>query len=227
MSGATSIERHLIRILAVIACIAVIGVLVILPFRLYERDVRNARIHAHRISTVVHAAISNSVHDGEDISDLVNRLQGSAALEIRLSKVEKGEVHPVVTSGEGSSELQGTTLRYTAPAIVDRLGDRWLATMEFDLSAMKRESIRLIIDLVLAVFIGSLIFSLAVFLLVRWAIVGPLMDVTRRVERFESEGKPLQLPSFETAEMSKLGAAVERLCDAKGEPPKPPSDEAA
>jgi len=211
-----SVERHLIRMLAIIACIAVIGVLVILPYRLYERDIRNARLHAHRIASVVHVAISKAVQEGDDISDLVNRLQGSASLEMRLTKVESGEVHPVVTSGKGSSDLKGTTLTYIAPPIVDHEGDRWLATMEFDLSAMKRESIRLIIDLVLAVLIGSTIFSLAVFLLVRWAILRPLRDVTHRVERFESEGKPLKMPHYETEEMSKLGATIDRVCTAQG-----------
>jgi hypothetical protein len=46
--------------------------------------------------------------------------------------------------------------------------------MEFDLAPLKRESVRLIIDLVLAVALGSLVFSAVVFVLVRQSVVLPL-----------------------------------------------------
>ena len=70
----------------------------------------------------------------------------------------------------------------TAPPILDPDGGTWLATMRFDLSPMKRESIRLIIDLVLAVLIGSAAFSLVVYVLIRRMLLKPLHEVTHRVE---------------------------------------------
>ena len=42
MSNQQSVERHLIVVLGAIACIAVLGVLAILPYRLYMRDIRQA-----------------------------------------------------------------------------------------------------------------------------------------------------------------------------------------
>ena len=52
MSGSNSLERRLQIALAGIACVAVIGVMAILPYRLYERDIRHARVSAHRIASV-------------------------------------------------------------------------------------------------------------------------------------------------------------------------------
>jgi len=213
MNQPPSIERHLIRVLVSIACVAILGVLAILPYRLYERDIRNARLDAHQVASVVHAAISSAVMQGQDISDLMNRLQGNAALNLKLSRIEKGEVHPVVTSGKASSELRGTQLTYIAPPIVDQKGDTWLATMEFDLSGMKRESVRLIIDLVLAVVVGSTIFSLVVFFLIRFSLLRPLDELRRRVELLGDGQGPVRMPRFGTSEMTELVAALEKACD--------------
>ncbi len=212
---AASIERHLVRVLACISCVAVVGVLAILPYRLYSRDIRNARLHAHRVASVVHASISSAVRDGEDTTDLVNRLQGSAALELRLTRLQKGEVHPVATSGKASSTLEGTALTYIAPPIVDRSGDTWLASMDFDLSPMKRESVDLITDLVLVATLGSLLFAGVVFLFLRWAVTKPLREVTREIDRLQPDGGPLELEPHETRDMQELVAALQRACNAR------------
>jgi hypothetical protein len=216
MPPTKSVQTRLIQVLTGIACVAVLGVLAILPYRLYQRDIRHATVQAHRISSVVHTALARAVLEGEDVTDLVNRFQGIADLEIRLSKLGDGEVHPAATSRKGSSELEGTDLTYTAPPILDREGNTWLASMYFDLSSMKRESIRLIIDLCLVVVIGSALFSLLVFVFVRRMLVVPLRDVTRRVEQIEP-GKELgPMPDFHSPEMTDLARAIEKACRAHG-----------
>jgi hypothetical protein len=75
---------------------------------------------------------------------------------------------------------------------------------------MKRESLRLIQDLVVAVLVGSGAFSLAVFLLIRNALLRPLHEVTERVERF-AEGRDVgPLPSYESHELASLMDALDR-----------------
>ena len=82
--------------------------------------------------------------------------------------------------------------------------------MHFDLSPMKRESVRLIIDMMAAVLLGSLVFSLAVFFLIRRLLIEPLHEVTKRVEQF-ADGQPVgALPEYETRELESLAAALER-----------------
>jgi len=159
MSQAPSVERRLIITLSAIACIAIGGVLAILPYRLYARDIQQATTDAHRVSSVVHTALSHALIrdelDPASLTDLMNRLQGLGNVEVRLRRLDEGEIHPAVTSGKGSSTRRDTELTYVAPPIIDRDGTTWLATMEFDLSPMKRRSIRLITDLVIAVTLGS------------------------------------------------------------------------
>lgn len=210
MSGRPSVQLRLMQLLAVIAVIAVAGVLAILPYRLYERDIRNAEVNAHRIASVVHVSLGQALHDGENVTDLVNRLQGIADLEIGLRKLDASEIHPAASAGRGSSKLDGTDLDYTSPPILDQDGGVWLATMHFDLSSMKRESVRLIIDLMIAVVLGSLAFSLAVFFLIRRLLIEPLHEVTRRVEQF-ADGKPVgEPPEYQTLELESLATALER-----------------
>ncbi len=210
MRQSPSVERHLIRVLGGIACVAVLGVLAILPIRLYQRDIRHATVHAHRVSSVVHTALSHGLIEGDDLGDLINRFQGIADLEIRLRPLATGETHPAGTSQKGSSHLDGTILRFLAPPLLDRDGRTWLAEMTFDLSPMKRESIRLIVDLLLAVALGSAVFSAAVFLLVRRALVTPLREITRTIEASCEEGATLHSPDFSTREMEELAEAVAR-----------------
>jgi len=208
--GRPSVERRLIWFLAAIAAIAVGGVLAIVPYRLYQRDVRLAEVNAHRIASLVHVALAERLQRGsdvKDVADLVNRFQGIAALEIRLRQLGEGETPP---NGKGSSERRDTDLTYTAPPILDEDGHTWVATMHFDLSPMKRESLRLIQDLVVAVLLGSSAFSLAVFLLIRRALLQPLHEVTDRVERF-ADGQDLgPLPAYESQELASLLVALER-----------------
>lgn len=42
-----SFEQRLLLALAVIAVLAIVGTLAILPYRLYERDIRNAKLDAY------------------------------------------------------------------------------------------------------------------------------------------------------------------------------------
>ena len=211
--GRTSVERRLIWFLAAIAAIAVGGVLAIVPYRLYQRDIRLAEVNAHRIASLVHVALAERLQQGsdvEDVADLVNRFQGIAALEIRLRQLAEGETPPGGSNGKGSSERRDTDLTYTAPPILDEDGHTWVATMHFDLSPMKRESLRLIQDLFVAVLLGSSAFSLAVFLLIRRALLQPLHEVTDRVERF-ADGRDMgPLPAYESQELASLMAALER-----------------
>ena len=208
-----SAERRLLWLLAGIAAVAVLGVLAIVPYRLYARDVRLAEVTAHRIGSILHVALAHDLrHGGEpgDVADLANRLQGIADLQIGLRKLAPDELHPAGAGGRGSSERHDTDLLYTAPPILDRDGDTWLATMRFDLAPMKRESIRLIIDLVLAVLLGSAAFSLVVFGLIRRTLLQPLHEVTHRVEAFAEGREPGPPPEFETRELVSLMDALDR-----------------
>jgi len=196
----------------VIAVVAVLGVLAILPYRLYDRDIRHAKVQAHRLSTVVQTALAHAVVSGEDPTDLINRLQGLGDVEIQLSRLAARQIHPSAGSVQGRSDLSGTRLTYTAPPIMGRGDEVWLAEMEFDLSPMKRESVRLIIDLVLAVALGSLVFSLVVFLLVRQSVVVPLRAFVETIDRRHPNHPDVAAPEFETLEMKELVDAVERAC---------------
>jgi methyl-accepting chemotaxis protein len=212
-SGRPSVERRLLFVLALIAAVAVGGVLAIVPYRLYQRDVRLAEVNAHRIGSLLHVMLGHELQQGtdiEDVADLVNRFQGIAALEIRLRQLPADELHPGQASGHGSSERHDTDLTYTAPPILDKDGHTWLASMHFDLAPMKRESVRLIIDLVIAVLLGSAAFSLAVFWLIRRALLQPLHEVTQRVERFAAGEEPGPLPEFESQELASLMDALSR-----------------
>ncbi len=216
MARPPSVESHLVKILAGIAAVAVVGVLVLVPYRLYARDIRHAEVQAHRVATVAHTALSSAVARGEDVTDLANRFQGIGDFEIRLRKLENGEIEPASTTGRGTSKLKGTDLTYTAAPIEDASGQVYLATMHFDLSPMKRESVRLIIDLILAVVLGSALFSAVVYVLIRRSLVEPLKEVTRTIEAIADSELPAAMPEFETREMVALADAVARACRAHG-----------
>lgn len=216
MNTPNSMERRLLLALGGIACVAILGVVAILPYRLYQRDVRHAQVQAHRVSSVAHAALSHAVRGGEDVGDLQNRLQGIGDFELRLFRHEPGGDAPAGGAGRGTSDLDGTTLTYTAAPIVGPEGESWLATMTFDLTSMKRESIRLIIDLMLAVLLGSLVFSGVVYGLVRTTLLEPLQEVTRRIAALDAEDAEVDLPEFRTTGMSALARAIERACHTRG-----------
>lgn len=207
-----SIESRLIKTLGVIGVVAVFGVLAILPYRLYARDIRHAKVQAHRLSSVVQTALAHAVVNGEDPTDLINRLQGLGDVDIQLSRLDSRQLHPSATSAEGRSELTGTRLVYVAPPILGRGGEVWLAEMEFNLAPMKRESVRLIIDLVLGVVLGSLVFSAVVFMLVRQSVVLPLREFVETIDRRHPNRPDVAAPEFETVEMRDLVDAVERAC---------------
>jgi len=223
MSGAQSVERRLIITLLTIACVAIAGVLAILPYRLYSRDIQQAMTDAHQLSSVVHTSLSHALLRGDldqtALRDLMNRLQGLGNVEVRLRRLEAGEIHPVATSGKGSSTRRDTELTYVAPPIIDREGATWLATMEFDLSRMKQRSIRLITDLIIAVALGSLAFSAAIFLLIRRTLLDPIRAVTTRIGEIADGGDiraGFDRLDFDSAEMIALTREVERACAARG-----------
>ncbi len=219
MSQVPSVEKRLITTLLVIAAVAIGGVLAILPYRLYSRDIQQATTDAHRVSSVIHAALSHALLrdqlDQASLTDLVNRMQGIGNVEVRLRRLEPGEIHPAATTGRGSSTRDDTELVYIAPPITDPSGNTWLVTTEFDLSPMKRKSIRLITDLVIAVAIGSLAFSAVIFLLIRQTLLIPIKAVTRRIGEIASDGasgEEIRMPEFSSAEMAALAREVERAC---------------
>jgi methyl-accepting chemotaxis protein len=137
-------------------------------------------------------------------------------VQVRMRSLEPGELHPAATSGKGSSTRRDTELTYVAPPIIDRAGTSWLATMEFDLSPMKRRSVRLITDLILAVALGSLIFSAVIFFLIRRTLLDPIRSVTKRIGSI-AEGRAgagsVEMPEFGNAEIAALAREVERACE--------------
>ena len=110
--------------------------------------------------------------------------------------------------------LEGTDLTYVGAPIRDLEGREWVAEMRFDLAPMKRESIRLIVDLMLAVVVGSVLFSAAVFWLVHAYLVIPLRKATRAIERHDPQTEMVKMPKFESEEMTALARAVEDACRA-------------
>jgi hypothetical protein len=212
MPSSKSVETHLLVLLGVIALIAVLGVLAILPYRLYSRDIRHATVEAHRVASVLNVALADAIAHGEDASGLINRFQGIADLRISLRKLEGDESHPAAESRRGTSTLDGTELTYVGAPILDKDGSTWLAEMVFDLSPMKRESVRLIIDLVLAVSAGSLAFSVLVFWLVRQYLVVPLRRTTEVLKGYDGESGAVTMPEFGSSEMRDLARAVETAC---------------
>jgi len=215
MDSLPSVERRLTHLLLGIAAVAILGVLAILPYRLYERDIRHASVEASRLSSVVHVALSEALAQGADVTELINRFQGISNVDIRLTRLQPGDIHPGEATGKASSRLSGTDLDYLAPPILDRAGHTWLAHMHFDLSPMKRESIRLIIDLTLAVVLGSAVFSLAVFFLIRMALVEPLQKLDGIVEAIGRGGEMPADVHFRTREVETLARSVHKACQAR------------
>jgi hypothetical protein len=211
MTDRSGIEYRLALTLAVIALAAVAGLLAILPYRLYERDIRHAAAQAHRVSAVVQAALDCPLAAGGDAAELVRRIQGVGDVRIGLARLEAGEMPAGAMAGRGSSVLDDTDLRYVSTPVLDAQGEAWIAEMHFDLSPMKRESLRLVFDLVLAVALGAAVFSAVIFLLFRRALVLPLRALTRRVELLAAGAPPGEPPRFESREMNDLAQAIERL----------------
>ncbi len=214
MAAVYRVETRLLQLLGAIALIAVIGVLAILPYRLYSRDIRHATVQAHRTSAVLLAGISHAIAQGEDVTDLLNRMQGIGELRVHLRPLPEGESHPLARESRGTSHLDGTDLTYMAPPIVGRDGREWLAEMHFDLAPMKRESVRLIIDLVLAVIIGSAMFSAMVFWMVHVYLVVPVRRATHAIEKHDPQTEIVKMPQFASEELSALAEAVETACRA-------------
>lgn len=216
MPDRQSVERRLLWVLAAIAAVAVAGVMAIVPWRLYERDIRLAKQNAHRTANLLAMEISHALRHEEDVAELVRRFQDVTDVGVQLRRMETGELSPSADRARGTSTLDDTDLTFTAPIIDDGRGGQWIATMHFDLSPMKRDSVHLIIDLALAVVLGSFAFSCVVFWVVRSSLVRPLRDVTQRIERWAREGGEARLPEFESAEMSALARALERAAKPYG-----------
>lgn len=216
MADRSGIEVRLALTLGVIALVAIAGLLAILPYRLYERDIRQATLQAHRFSAVVQAALACPLGVDRSTADLVQRLEGAGDLRIALARLEAGEVRSGAMAGRGSSVLDDTDLRYVSTPVIDARGDAWIAELRFDLAPMKRESIRLILDLVLGVAAGAAAFSAVIFLLFRRAFVLPLRELTRYAGALAAGRPDAVTPRFESREMRELAAAVERLAGREG-----------
>jgi len=147
--------------------------------------------------------------DGGDVTFVFR----GAADEVRLRHWIFG-----LPSSQPFHRLDGTDLTYIGTPIVADDGATYLASMHFDLAPMRRESVRLIIDLVIAVVLGSAMFSGVVYLLVRRSLVAPLREVTRNIEEIAAGQDPRAFPEFETRELSALSDAVARACRARGVP---------
>lgn len=218
MGRGSGLQFRLGLLLGVIGLIAVGGILAILPYRLYERDIRIAAEQAHRISSVVQAALAERLATGRDARELVSRMQGAGGMGIALSRLEAGEPSQGAVAGRGSSVLDDTDLRYVSAPVPGADGRAWIAELRFDLSPMKRESLRLVLDVVLAVGFGATLFAALVFAFVRRAFVLPLRRLAAAAERLAAGSADGALPDFESPEMARIAGALERLAGGGREP---------
>jgi HAMP domain-containing protein len=223
MGRGSGIQFRLALTLGVIGLLAIGGILLILPYRLYERDIRIAAEEAHRISSVVQAALSDRLASGRDTRELVNRIQGAGGMGIALSRLEAGDPAEGALAGRGSSVLDDTDLRYVSAPVLDAEGRAWIAELHFDLSPMKRESLRLVLDVVLAVAFGATVFAAIVFLFVRRAFVVPLRTLASAAERVAAGSADAGLPAFESPELAQLAQAIGRLAPHGASGPSPRS----
>lgn len=211
MGRGSGIQFRLVLTLVVIGLVAIAGILAILPYRLYERDIRIATSEAHRVSSVVQAALACPLRCEGNATDLVNRIQGVANIRLALSRREAGEMPAGAVAGRGSSVLDDTDLRYVSTPVLDEAGNAWIAELQFDLAPMKRESLRVVYDVVLAVAFGSIAFGVVVFFFVRSAFVLPLRALTRSVDRMAAGEMDAAFPDFESREMTELAEGIGRI----------------
>ncbi len=206
-----SFERRLWIALGVIAAMAIGGTLAILPYRLYERDIRNAQLYAHRTSGLIHAAIGQALADGADVEALLERLRSISEAGIRLEPLPPTEARPSEGWGRGRSDVEGTTLTYVAPPLRDTEGRLWRLETRNDLTSLRRDSVRLIIDLLIAVGVGAAVFSLAIFVLVRGGLLRPMRHITDELERVAMHGGDPDLPPASSRELAAFRRAASRL----------------
>jgi len=76
---------------------------------------------------------------------------------------------------------------------------------------VRRDSVGIIIDLVIAVVLGSAVFSTGIFLLVRRGLLEPLREVTRQVARIPQGGDAEELPRYASRELRDLAETVNRV----------------
>lgn len=210
-SGLPSFEKRLFQALLVIAAIAIVGTLAILPYRLYERDIRNAQLHAHRTSGLVHAALERALEQGSDVEALLERLRSISDAGIRLEPLPAETAKPSQGWGRGRSEVDGTTLTYVAPPLRGADGQLWQLEMKHDIAMLKRDSVRLIIDLLVAVVVGSAVFSAGIFLLIRGGLLRPMRRITDELERVAKQGGEPDLPPASSRELAAFRQAASRL----------------
>lgn len=206
-----SFERQLLLALLVIAAIAGAGTLAILPYRLYERDIRNAQLDAHRTSGLVQAAVGLALTQGEDVEGLLERLRSISNWGIRLEALPSDTPPPSEGWGRGRSEIDGTTLTYVAPPVRGADGRLWRLEMRHDIANMKRDSVRLIIDLLVAVGIASTGFSIVIIVLVRGGLLRPMRRITDELERAAQDGGEPDLPPASSRELAAFREAASRL----------------
>ncbi len=206
-----SFERRLLLALGVIAVIAIVGTLAILPYRLYERDIRNAKLYAHRTSGLVHASVARALENGTDVDVLLERLRSISDAGIRLEPLPPTEARASEDWGRGQSDVDGTTLTYTAPPVRAADGTHWRLETKYDIAVLKRDSVRLIIDLLIAVVVASAAFSGVIFVLVRGGLLRPMRHITDELERVAMHGGEPDLPPASSRELAAFRKAASRL----------------
>lgn len=206
-----SFEQRLLLALGTIAAIAIVGTLAILPYRLYERDIRNATLNAHRSSGLVQAAVAATLEQGRDVEGLLERLRAISGTGIRLESLPEGATPPAKGWGRGRSDVDGTTLTYQGPPLRRADGGLVRLEMQHDLSGLKRDSVRLIIDLLLAVGVAAAAFSAAIFVLVRAGLLRPMRRIAEELERVAAQGGDPDLPPASSREVAAFREAAGRL----------------
>ena len=83
--------------------------------------------------------------------------------------------------------------------------------MQHDIANLKRDSVRLIIDLLIAGGIGAAGFSFAIFLLVRGGLLRPMRHITDELERAAEDGGDPDLPPASSRELEAFREAANRL----------------
>jgi hypothetical protein len=132
------VKRRLLRAFAVVTAIFVVLVIVLLPYRLYERDVRESRAKAREISEIIRVGLLSTMiatGESEEIRGLITSYQDVYDFEFRMirsSHVERQHgvkedeqatdelVKEVLATGRSRDDwLDRTTFRYVAPFVSD------------------------------------------------------------------------------------------------------------
>ncbi|MCP3983854.1 MAG: hypothetical protein GY723_05665 [bacterium] len=132
------IQRNLFQAFAVVTFIFVLAIALLLPYRLYERDVHESRAKAREISELIRVGLLSTMitsGESEDVRGLIATYQKAYDFEFRMIRsrhVEKQHgvkedeqatddlVREVLATGRSKDDwVDRTTFRYVAPFISD------------------------------------------------------------------------------------------------------------